>query len=98
MYASCWRLHVRAISNVLRTMIEAASTSGKEQSTSIQCEKILEYLYRKLSAPLYKASAAKQQAREAVYYSCKSLLSNLKDWKKHYKARFTRFNIYTPSM
>ena len=54
--------------NVVRTMTEAASLGGEGQSMSRPCEKICGYLHKQLCAPLYKASTAKGQAREAASY------------------------------
>ena len=60
------------------------------------CEKIFGYPCWQLSAPLHKAPATEGQAREALAYFCRTLLSNLGNWKKCNEARFTSFNIRTP--
>ena len=97
-YASSWRLCIGAMSNKVRTATEAGSPGGEGQSMSRLCEKIFGEPCGYLSAPLYKAPAAEGQAREAVSYLCRALLSNLRDWKKFYKASFTNFYVYTPSI
>ena len=63
-------------------MTEAASPTGERQSMSRPCEKIFGYPHRQLSDTLYKAPAAEGQTREAVSYFCRTLLSNLGNWKK----------------
>ena len=95
MYTNNWRLCVGATSNVVRTMTKAASPSREGQSMCGQYEKIFGYPHRSLCAPFYKVSAAEGQAREAAYYSFRSLLSNSGDWKKHHEVRFTSIRLGT---
>ena len=98
MYASCWRLHIGAISNVVRAAVEAASLGSEGQGTKWgPSEEIVRYPYRRISTPLYKASAAEGQAREAVSYFYRSFLSNLGGQKKCHEAIFTSFYVYKPS-
>ena len=78
-YDSCWRLYIGAMRNMVRTIIEAASPGREGQGMSRPSEENIRYLHRRLSTPLYKASAAEGQAREAVSYFPRFLLSNLKD-------------------
>ena len=98
MYTICWRLPVRVTSNVVKTTTKAASLGREVQSTYKLCENIFEYPHRQLSAPLHKAHVVKKQTREAVIYFHNTLPSDLGDWKKCYEARFTSFDIYTPSI
>ena len=82
---------------MVRTITEATSPGGEGQITSGPCEKIFGYTSRQLRAPLYRASEAERLSSEAASYSYRSLLSNLGEWKKCHKARFTSFYIHTPN-
>ena len=76
MYASSWRLNIEAISNIVRTVTEAASPSGEGQSMHGPCENIFGYPHRQICAPPHEAPVAEGQAREAVNYFYMTLLSN----------------------
>ena len=97
-YASSWKLHVGATSDVVGPMTEAASLSREGQSTCKLCEKIFRYTCWQISATLYKAPAAKGQTGEAMSYFHSTLLSNPGNQKKCNEARLTSFNIHTPSI
>ena len=83
---------------MVKTTTEAASLGREEQSTHGLCDKIFRYPHRQLSAPLYEVPVAEGQAREAATYFCRTLPSNLRDWKKCNEARFTSFNFCIPSV
>ena len=81
-----------------RNTAEAARLGREGHGMSGQYEEILGYPCMRLSAPLYKVSAAEGQAREVASYFCGTLLSNLRTWKKCHEARLTSLNIYTLSI
>ena len=58
------------------------------------CEMIVGYPYRQLNATLHKVPVAEGQAREAAIYFYGTLISNLGNWKKCHKGRFTSFDIH----
>ena len=88
--------YVRSMSNLVRTMTEAASLGGEDKSMSRLCEKVFGYPCRKLYAPLYEISVAERQGNEAASYFLRSLLSNSRDWKKLHEARFNSY-VYIAS-
>ena len=77
---------------------EAASPSRERQSTRRLCGKIFGYTHQRQGATLHEAPAAKGQTREAMSYICRTLPSDLGDWKKCSKARLTSFHVRTPSI
>ena len=98
MYASSWRLRVRAMSDMVEATTEAASPSRERKSTFRLCEKIFGHTCWQQSAILYKTPAAKGQTREATSYFFGTLPSGLRDQKKCSGAIFTSFHVRTPSI
>ena len=64
---------------MVKTTAEAASPGREGHGMIGPSEEIVRYPCRRLSNPLYEASAAEGQAREAVSYFYRSLPSNLVD-------------------
>ena len=81
-YANSWGLCIGATINVVWTTTKAASLGGEGQRMCRPCEKIFGYPHKRLHAPLHEAAVAEGQAREAVTYSYRTLLSNSGNWKK----------------
>ena len=79
-------------------MKEAARLGGEEYSMHKLYQKIFGYPHWRLSAPLHEAPATEGQAMETVKFIPRTLLSNLGNWKKCNRARFTSFNVHTPSI
>ena len=78
---------------MVSTMAETTSPGREGHRTSALSKEIVRYPCKRLITPIYKTSAAEGQAGEAASYFCRSLLSNLRDWKKYHEARFTSFYI-----
>ena len=83
--------------NVTRNEAEVTGLGREEQSIIRPSEEIFGYPRRRLSTPLYKASATKEQTMQAMTNSCRSLQSIPRNIKKCYKARFTSFFCHTSS-
>ena len=83
---------------MVRNTTEAVSPGREGQGMSRPSKENIRYLCRRFSTPLYKAPEAKRQAMEPASYFCRSLASNLEDWKKCRKARFNSYYIQTPSI
>ena len=85
------------MSNVVEAMTEAAlAQAEKDKALHRSCEKIFGHTCWRQGATLHEAPAAKGQTREATSYFCRTLLSDLGDWKKCSEARVTGFHVRTP--